>query len=696
MIKLMEHNIPTYKKLCEMLEKHNRVALVQATGTGKSYIACKYIEEHNLKTAIIVPSLSIGEQWSKLTNADIYTYQTVSRRNSSLDWLGGKGYQLIICDEMHHLGAEEWGKFFHNLSGKILGLTATEIRYLDGSRNIVTEFFEGNGVYGVNLAESINQGILPTFKYISVLYQPDFEKYKELIKQGSTESKKSKATHRLEHCMENYVSIEQALSENLSKKHHHIVCFFNNIDELRTQKDNISHMFPNYESFEVHSKKTMNNATIKAFKDSKQAIIFCVNMLNEGVHIDGVDVVIFLRTTESPILYFQQLGRCLDSKGGEDRVVFDFVCNSERIHGRMQSSQIENRNSDFVEKINKDIITKKRIIYKNYTKDLSELWDEINSNVFAGRTSTYFKTKEWSASDDLELIEKFDCINDVILTSEKLNNVSKIAKEMGYRYSASVRQRIVELQKQTLILSFIDNRIEEEEWNNYLRENLPPKTYKALISDYQLGFTESEIDYIKDNANGNLYLISEHLCRNLYSVFMFCKRNGIYVHYSPRQEIGQYLSGKLVKVFKNIKELEQDGFEYRMVERVLFGNWSSYLGFQWDFPYRQPGTQSFPIPDNGEKIVVTYFDCGEKKVAVFNSFMDAYKNLAKGTTKRGEILKMMAKVLSGELSQIYIRNYLVNIESIQYLGDREKSLEQEKVKLLKQLEEIERCQESIH
>ncbi|MDM8564249.1 hypothetical protein QUF74_01190 [Candidatus Halobeggiatoa sp. HSG11] len=39
--------------------------------------------------------------------------------------------------------------------------------------------------------------------------------------------------------------------------------------------------------------------------------LFTINMLNEGLHIADVGAVILLRPTESPIIFYQQIGRCL-------------------------------------------------------------------------------------------------------------------------------------------------------------------------------------------------------------------------------------------------------------------------------------------------------------------------------------------------------------------------------------------------
>ena len=50
-------------------------------------------------------------------------------------------------------------------------------------------------------------------------------------------------------------------------------------------------------------------------------------MLNEGMHIEGIDGVIMLRPTSSPILYMQQLGRALTTGDKKNPLVFDIVNN---------------------------------------------------------------------------------------------------------------------------------------------------------------------------------------------------------------------------------------------------------------------------------------------------------------------------------------------------------------------------------
>lgn len=171
-INLPKYNQTVYAELLQAMVWNNKCALCAATGTGKSYIAAKFVQEAVIEqdTLILVPFRASAKIWNTLLpQATTMTYQGLLYNRPEL-----AKYKLIICDEMHHLGADEWGKVFNelmeNYHGKLLGLTATPIRFLDGNRNIAKEFFDGNDIQGVQLSEAIQKKILPTFEYVTALY----------------------------------------------------------------------------------------------------------------------------------------------------------------------------------------------------------------------------------------------------------------------------------------------------------------------------------------------------------------------------------------------------------------------------------------------------------------------------------------------------------------------------------------------
>lgn len=70
---------------------------------------------------------------------------------------------------------------------------------------------------------------------------------------------------------------------------------------------------------------------VARLKDQDIQVIFSVDMFNEGVDIAALDMVMFLRPTESPTVFLQQLGRGLRiSKSKEYLNVLDFIGNYEK------------------------------------------------------------------------------------------------------------------------------------------------------------------------------------------------------------------------------------------------------------------------------------------------------------------------------------------------------------------------------
>lgn len=384
MIELLEHNVETYQNLCKEMEKHNKVALIQATGTGKSYIISKYIEEHCNNALILVPANAIGDQWQKLLpDTEVKTYQAMAKG------IDGE-YDLIVADEMHHLGSDVWGQkfieyFMQNPNQKVIGATATEIRYLDNARDMVEEIFDGIAVRGVDLATAIDKGILPTFKYVVANFgtEKDFIEYKEKICRIDDEQIRDNLGKRLELCMQNQISIKNALHENLCFGKHRIVVFLNGLFDIEKATTMFEEIFPECQCLYVSSmeKPKDNYTAIKKFQTSNKdiSILLSVDMLNEGVHVDGVDAVVMFRNTESPQIYFQQIGRALAARKTIVPTVFDFAYNANNIKSKMKSGT--NDFSDVLGNVNKNISKKQKIILKTYTKELDEILETINKNL---------------------------------------------------------------------------------------------------------------------------------------------------------------------------------------------------------------------------------------------------------------------------------------------------------------------------
>lgn len=205
---LFPHNQKVYDRVLNYFEETNKVAVVQATGTGKGFLASEFINVafKNKKVLILAPNNDILTNYEKSLGVvaggriKTLTYPTVMswyKRANEGDKKAEQDFMLLatktdllITDEFHRLGAKEWGAACQKLielldknNKKILGLTATPVRYNDlvlldsesdnedgkvkkKSRNMADEIFEGNLIQGVTLEEAVYSRILPSFKYV--------------------------------------------------------------------------------------------------------------------------------------------------------------------------------------------------------------------------------------------------------------------------------------------------------------------------------------------------------------------------------------------------------------------------------------------------------------------------------------------------------------------------------------------------
>ena len=354
-IELYEHNITPFNQIQKAVANGENQIFVTATGTGKSYVAGKLIEDNADKRVMIVtPRRNISKQWTNLLanyiyRVDIFTYQKLCLIKSSDYKKTFSPYGLIIVDEVHHAGARSWGrpieyciKNAKKLGFSVIGLTADPVRYNDGGYDVSTEMFDDERTDGLALEDAITKNVLPSFNYISALFDmpDDIKRLKTSdIKQKTTKRTTALARllGRLDINSDNLNRIVNIVKENIAVSDaklsdRHVLVFVSSTDDFASAKRLAKRLgFKNiYEtSYKISKKK--NDAAMKAFEESDNGLLICVDMLNEGVHCKKVDTVIMLRRTTSPSIFFQQLGRALDSGSKKDIWVFDFVANAKAL-----------------------------------------------------------------------------------------------------------------------------------------------------------------------------------------------------------------------------------------------------------------------------------------------------------------------------------------------------------------------------
>lgn len=324
-----------------------RRALVQAaTGVGKTYLAAfdskKYERvlfvahrEEILKQAAesfknVRDSDDYGffDGESKCTDKSvIFASVATLGRNEYLNnkYFASDYFNYIVIDEFHHAINDQYQRIVNYFNPQfLLGLTATPER-MDG-RNIY-EICDYNVPYEISLKEAINKGMLVPFHYYGIFDDTDYSKLH--IVRGRYDEKELNETyignvHRYELIYKYYCKYgsRQALGFCCSKEH-----------AREMAREFSSRGIPSVAVFSDASGEytEKRNVAIQKLKNGEIRVIFSVDMFNEGVDITSVDMVMFLRPTESPIVFLQQLGRGLRKcRGKEFLNVLDFIGNYEK------------------------------------------------------------------------------------------------------------------------------------------------------------------------------------------------------------------------------------------------------------------------------------------------------------------------------------------------------------------------------
>ena len=127
-IQLTERQDDIYGDIVGSIITDGRCLLDSTMGSGKSYIAGKFINDYvDTKALIVVPNKDLGGQWIEKGNKskmDIITYQAF--KPSFIDKLDGTEYGLLICDEAHQCTAQATKDFIEKCSAKIkIGCSGT-------------------------------------------------------------------------------------------------------------------------------------------------------------------------------------------------------------------------------------------------------------------------------------------------------------------------------------------------------------------------------------------------------------------------------------------------------------------------------------------------------------------------------------------------------------------------------------------
>lgn len=318
----------------------DRALVVSATGSGKTYLAAfdalnfgpnrlLYVVHEG---SILRKSLeTFQEVFGGLKTCGMYSGEAKELKSDflfstnvsmcrSLELFDKKEFDYIIIDECHHAVADTYRKIIDYFEPEfLLGLTATENRM---DNQDVVELFGNNIPYELRLRDAIINDLIVPFHYYGIR--------DELVDYGLTDTEERRLIAQIsneENCEFICQQIENHRPQGQKLK---ALAFCRSIHHARMMAENLGEHY--HTAFLSGSNKT--GERIRAFNDlqsdSKELeILFAVDILNEGVDIPGVNMVLFLRPTESSTIFIQQLGRGLRKYPNKSYVtILDFIGNS--------------------------------------------------------------------------------------------------------------------------------------------------------------------------------------------------------------------------------------------------------------------------------------------------------------------------------------------------------------------------------
>ncbi len=261
-----------------------------------------------------------GEEKSQ-READI-VFGSFQSMRESLDQFHPEEFDLVIVDETHHSKAPTYEAVVLNWQPEfMIAITATPDRY-DGKD--IREIY-GKEIYNLPLVDALARGLLCPVRYKLMT--------DEILLKGSMETPHGRMNIKL---LNKLVFVPRRDKEiaDIIKRHMaevenpRVMVFCSSIAHCENMAAALGDAVP------IHSgvPSTEKRMRLEMFRQGVVPVAVTVDMFNEALDIPEANIIVFLRSTDSPTIYFQQLGRGL--RPHEDKsevIILDFVANCERI-----------------------------------------------------------------------------------------------------------------------------------------------------------------------------------------------------------------------------------------------------------------------------------------------------------------------------------------------------------------------------
>ena len=326
-----------------------------------------------------------------------------------------------------------------------------------------------------------------------------------------------------------------------------------------------------YNMLSDNSKKQNTRALsdFNSSKSPKKKFMFVMDMLNEGVHVEQIDGIIWFRTLneDSRILFLQQLGRCISAIGEDNKeripLVIDLVNNTLKVNFL---KSLETEESDL-----------KKIKYiSNWIKHTNRIPDINSSNkeeleLAISLREIQFKYSKFTDDEKLEsqTVKRKRIINQIIQVGSEFDlwnyefsidsNSSEITNEKSHKDLLSklgvngILRNFYDLYKNVNKINNIDINSILKEINEYLQNQKEKITSYATIKG-KLRTTEGKIGNYLHSHKKEIIELSEknNDAKKICNYFGWLKTIE-----DALKEINEYLQNQKEKI-KNYRTIKDE------------------------------------------------------------------------------------------------------------------------------------------
>ena len=584
----------------------NRALTIASAGSGKTYLAAFDALNFNPKRLLYIVhegsilrksletfqevfgknvSYGIYSGTSKQSDAD-FVFATNITMCKTLELFSKNEFDYIIIDECHHATAETYKKIIGYFEPEfLLGLTATPER-LDNQD--VFELFDHNVPYELRLRDAIANDLVVPFKYFGIR-----DKLVDYGLTGNEERRMIAQMAKEDHCDFIAEQIEKHRPQGKLKA----LAFCRNVTHARMMCEALGER---YHTAYLTGRNDIGER-VRAYNDLQNdahnlEILFTVDILNEGVDIPGVNMVLFLRPTESTTIFIQQLGRGLRKYTNKEYVtVLDFIGNSYKrsvqiafalgslsenfvMEKRLLASLVKDDFTalglaDYGVEIHIDDLSKEEIL---------EYIDKENFNSLKYLKQDYFNFKKYIGSEfyprHVDYINN-DCAPDLIRFMSIKTRGKKNCSYYNFLRGIGEENLPVFTEKQIDFINYLSGllplvRVHEYQIVKLLLDG--PKTYQEIVM------------YLTETVQGFVLAELEHVLT--YLQFVEKDKNILRLSVPMDDQLLEYV---------------QDLIEYGLIRYVIDNG--NETGFKLWLNYRMDQVQLKLLKNPGNIMVGTYY-----------------------------------------------------------------------------------------